>query len=55
MKILDLFCCNGVGAIGYKIAFPDAEITGVDTANMSSCYPFFYKYVYQVHIIGAGL
>lgn len=40
MRILDLFCCGGVGAVGYKIAFPEADITGVDIQDMSSCYPF---------------
>lgn len=30
MRILDLFCCEGGAAKGYRRAFPDAEIVGVD-------------------------
>lgn len=40
MKILDLCCGGGCASIGYKIAAPASDITGVDIADMSSCYPF---------------
>lgn len=40
MRILDLFCGCGCGAVGYKKAIPDATITGVDIQDMSSGYPF---------------
>lgn len=40
MKILDLCCGHGLAAIGYKCAFPHAEIHGWDVVDMSSSYPF---------------
>lgn len=40
MKILDLCCGHGLASIGYKLAFPDAEITGYDVIDMSKSYPF---------------
>jgi len=44
MRILDLCCGAGLAAIGYKMAMPDAEITGWDIKDMSSSYPFnFHK------------
>ncbi len=39
MKIIDLFCGAGGAAMGLHIAFPDAEITGVDI-NHQKRYPF---------------
>lgn len=40
MKILDLCCGHGLASIGYKCAFPHAEIHGWDVVDMSSSYPF---------------
>jgi len=42
MKILDLCCGHGLAAIGYKKAFPDAQIVGVDIEDMSATYPFLF-------------
>lgn len=43
MKILDLCCGGGLAAIGYKMACPNAEITGWDIVDMSSSYPFEFN------------
>lgn len=43
MRILDLCCGAGLASIGYKIAFPDAEISGWDIKDMSSSYPFNFN------------
>jgi len=42
MKILDLCCGSGLAALGYKQAIPDAQITGWDIQDMSSCYPYLF-------------
>lgn len=39
MRILDLMCAAGGGAWGYHLAFPDAEIVGVDIKRQPR-YPF---------------
>jgi DNA (cytosine-5)-methyltransferase 1 len=39
MRVLDLFCGGGGAAEGYRRAFPDAEIIGVDIADHSENYP----------------
>ena len=40
MKALDLFCCNGVGALGYDASGLFETITGVDIHYMGRNYPF---------------
>lgn len=42
MMVLDLCCGNGLAAIGYKNAIPDATIVGIDIEDMSSSYPFIF-------------
>jgi len=41
MKILDLFCGAGGASYGYGLAFPDAEIVGVDCYQQPR-YPFTF-------------
>lgn len=38
-RVLDLFCGAGGAAMGYRLAWPDAHITGVDLRNVRA-YPF---------------
>lgn len=40
MKMLDLCCGAGLAAAGYWLSGCFTEIVGIDTRNMSSCYPF---------------
>jgi len=40
MRILDLCCGEGYAAIGYHLIFKTDDITGIDTKDMSSSYPF---------------
>lgn len=42
MRVLDLFCGGGGAAMGLHMAWPDAEIIGVDI-NKQSNYPFKFK------------
>jgi|TARA_B100001540_G_scaffold317010_1_gene348601 DNA (cytosine-5)-methyltransferase 1 len=39
MKVLDLFCCSGGGAVGYERAFGNVEITGIDIVTKKE-YPY---------------
>lgn len=39
-KLLDLFCCEGLGAWGYWQSGRFSEIVGVDSADMSTGYAF---------------
>jgi DNA (cytosine-5)-methyltransferase 1 len=39
MKMLDLFCGAGGASVGYKLAYPDLDITGVDI-HPQPHYPF---------------
>jgi len=40
MRMLDLFCCQGVGAWGYWRSGKFSEIVGVDVVDHSRIYPF---------------
>lgn len=40
MRMLDLFCCQGVGAWGYWRSGKFSEIVGVDIVDHSRIYPF---------------
>lgn len=43
VRILDLCCGNGLASIGYKIAFPDATIVGIDIEpSCKKLYPFSF-------------
>lgn len=40
MDMLDLFCCEGIGALGYDASMLFKSITGVDIIDRSKRYPY---------------